>query len=109
MTMRLAAGVLAGILAVLAPCCAPVLAEPTRPLVSLPVFVTDARGHSIRNLGLPDIEIAEGGTPQKIASVTFREAASRRVAIFLDEYHVSPGASTARAREALTAFAVRHL
>ena len=85
------------------------LAEPTRPLVSVPLFVTDARGQSIPNLKLADIEVAEAGTPQKISSVVFRGAAPRRVALFLDEYHVSPGAAAARVRASVGAFVDRHL
>ena len=84
-----------GVLAFVAAWSAAALAEPTRPLVSVPLFVTDARGQSIPNLKLADIEVAEAGTPQKISSVVFRGAAPRRVALFLDEYHVSPGAAAA--------------
>jgi hypothetical protein len=73
-------------------------AEPTRPLVSVPFFVTDARGQSIPNLKLADIEIAEAGEPQKISSVAFRGAGPRRVGIFLDEFHVSPDASARGSR-----------
>ncbi|HJR57909.1 MAG TPA: VWA domain-containing protein [Vicinamibacterales bacterium] len=108
MAMR-SAGAAVGVLALVAAWSAAARAEPTRPLVTVPLFVTDARGQAIRNLKLPDIEVAENGAPQKIASVVFRGQASRRVAIYLDEYHVSPGASTARARASVGAFVERHL
>ncbi len=98
-----------GVLAFVAAWSAAALAEPTRPLVSVPLFVTDARGQSIPNLKLADIEVAEAGTPQKISSVVFRGAAPRRVALFLDEYHVSPGAAAARVRASVGAFVDRHL
>jgi VWFA-related protein len=96
------------VLALVSAWCAAAFAEPTRPLVSLPLFVTDARGRSIENLKPADIEIAEAGTPQKVASIVFRSAAPRRVAFFLDEYHVSPGAA-ARVRASINSFAARHL
>lgn len=84
-------------------------AEPTRPLVTLPLFVTDVRGQSIRNLEMPEIEIAEGGAAQKVASVVFRGGSSRRIALFLDEYHVSPGTSTERARASIARFVERYV
>jgi VWFA-related protein len=108
MAKRLA-GAAVGVVALIAAWSASARAEPTRPLVTVPLFVTDARGQSIPNLKLSDIEVAEGGTPQKISSVAFRGGSSRRIAIFLDEYHVSPGASTERARASLAAFIDRHL
>jgi VWFA-related protein len=84
-------------------------AEPARPLVSLPLFVTDIHGQSIRNLKAPDIEIDEGGVRQKVASIAFRGGSLRRVALFLDEYHVSPGVATERARAAVARFVERYL
>lgn len=84
-------------------------AEPTRPLVSVPLFVTDTRGASIRNLNVPDIEVAEGGAVQKIASIVYRGSAPRRVAFFLDEYHVSPGENAERTRASIARFVDRHL
>jgi VWFA-related protein len=83
-------------------------AEPTRPLVSVPLFVTDVRGESIRNLKAPEIEVSENGAVHKIASIVFRGGAPRRVAFFLDEYHVSP-ANTERARASIARFVERHL
>jgi VWFA-related protein len=80
-----------------------------RPLVSVPVFVTDARGHSIANLQAPDFEIRQSGAPQKIAAAVYRGGSPRRVAFFLDEYHVAAGAPTDRARTALARFVERHL
>ena len=94
---------------ILAPWFVPAPADTPKPLVSVPLFVTDARGQSIPNLTLPDIEVAEGGTPQKISSLVFRGGSARRVAIFLDEYHVSPGASTDRVRASLAGFVQRYL
>lgn len=84
-------------------------AEPTKPLVSVPLFVTDIKGQSIRNLRAPEIEIAEAGASQKVASIVFRGGSRRRVAFFLDEYHVTPGFSTERARASIARFVERHM
>ena len=80
-----------------------------RPLVSVPVFVTDARGRTIANLEAPDFEIRQSGAPQKIAGAVYRGGSPRRVAFFLDEYHVAAGTPTDRARAALARFVERHL
>lgn len=108
MAMRLASAIV-GVLAVAVLGSMPGHAEPTRPLVSVPLFVTDVRGQSIRNLKAPEIEVAEGGAVQKVASIVFRGGASRRVAFFLDEYHISPGMSTERARASIARFVERYL
>lgn len=109
MPKRLRAGAVVGTLGLSAALSITPRAETPRPLVSVPLFVTDARGESIRNLQAPEIEIAEGGTQHKISSLVFRGGAPRRVAIYLDEYHVSPGAGAERARGALARFVERHL
>ena len=103
------AGVIVGLAVLLSGPSPSVLAEPTRPLVTIPLFVTDAKGQSIRNLRAPEIEIEEGGVQQKVSSIAFRGGSSRRVALFLDEYHVSPGAATERARDAVARFVERYL
>lgn len=100
-------GPVVGVLAFVALWSASGRAEPTRPLVSVPLFVTDAKGRLIRNLKAPEIQIAEGGATQKIAAIHFRGALPRRVAFFLDEYHVSPGLHTERARAAIARFVER--
>jgi VWFA-related protein len=106
--MQTGYGAMAGALLVTAAVGVAARADTPR-LVSVPLFVTDARGQSIRNLQPPEIEIAEGGTSHKVSSVVFRGASSRRVALFLDEYHVAPGAATERARQAAARFVERHL
>ena len=84
-------------------------AEPAKPLVSVPLFVTDVKGQSIRNLKAPEIEIAEGGASHKVASILFRGSSRRRVAFFLDEYHVSPGFVAERARASIARFVERNM
>jgi VWFA-related protein len=108
MAMR-AAGAIVGLAVLLGAWSPSARAEPTRPLISLPLFVTDINGQSIRNLKAPDIEIAEGGIAQKVSSIAFRGGSTRRIALFLDEYHVSPGPSTDRARASVARFVERDL
>ncbi len=103
------ASALVGLAALLAAWSAGADAEPTRPLVSLPLFVTDVKGQSIRNLTAPDVEIDEGGVRKKVASIAFRGGSPRRIALFLDEYHVSAGAATDRARTAVARFVEQYL
>ena len=107
--------------------------SPPGHVVHLDVFATDARGRTIDDLKLADFELREDGTSQALEAVRFvREAeaqdpapapiqsvederaaaaagGARLFAMFLDEYHVSAGASTDRAREALLRFVDRDL
>ena len=103
-------------------------------VVRIDVIVADARGRALDNLHAADFELREDGTPQSIDEVRFvkvdgaadghdlrpirseldehAEAASgntRLVAIFLDDYHVSGGATTERVRETLNRFVDRDL
>ncbi len=114
----------------------PVRGEPSAPayLVNIDVIPADARGRILDDLEPADFELREEGTLQPLEGVRFirvadgppsaapvmirtaadeRQAAAgddtRLVAIFLDEYHVSAGASTDRTREALTRFVDRDL
>jgi VWFA-related protein len=113
----------------------PVRAQPsasTGHLVYLDVFATDARGRPVDDLKLSDFELREDGAVQALEDVRFvrdpgtqdavpspiqsadaeRAAATdgaRLFAIFLDEYHVSGGVNTDRARDALLRFVDREL
>ena len=69
-----------------------------RPAATMPLAVTDSHGRSVRDLVAADLDIREGGQPKKISSVDFRGAAPRQLAVFLDDYHVSAGPNTERAR-----------
>src|SRR5262245_45836598 len=116
-----------------------VAAQPQAPpstsgrLVRMDVFATDARGRAIEDLKSGDFELREEGNAQTIEAARFvpvapggdggpvviqsstdeRAAAARQgvrlFALFLDEYHVPPGATADRAREALTRFVDRDL
>ena len=85
----------------------PVAASPAPPSdqIRIDAIVTDRADRPIRDLGPSDFELRESGEQQMIESATMQPAGgSRLVAIFLDEYHVQAGDSTARARAALTHF-----
>jgi VWFA-related protein len=102
--------------------------------VRIDAIALDAGGRFVANLGVGDFDLREDGVPQTIDEVRLvstgatsagetlppvgsaaderREAGragTRLVAIYLDEYHVSAGASTDRAREALNTFLDRNL
>ncbi len=106
-------------------------------VVRVDVIASDARGRAIENLKADEFELTENGVRQTLDSVRFakidrpapdtnpgdiapirsefdeQEQASldgtRLVAILLDEYHVSAGASTDRVRDTLTRFVNRDL
>jgi len=82
--------------------------EPRLP-IPVPLVVTDTRGRSIPDLAAADLEITENGSARSISSVQFHGPAPRRIVILLDEYHVSPGAPSDRARASVTSFIARHV
>jgi VWFA-related protein len=132
-------GFLAAVLAVAALGLQPaVRAEPPLPatphLVTVDVIATDARGRAIDDLKPADFEVREEGALQALEGGRFVRAAvgpasatpiairssaderlaatpdeARLIAIFMDEYHVSAGASTERARAALERFVDREI
>jgi VWFA-related protein len=103
---------------------------PPDTLVRIDAFVVDARGRTVDDLRASDFELREDGAPQTIDALRFVRAGARTpndeaphaiesdaderreasragvrlFAIFLDEYHVSPGAAADRARDALGRF-----
>jgi VWFA-related protein len=104
-------------------------------VVRVDVIASDARGRAVENLKPAEFELSEDGVPQTIDRVRFTKIdgkapvasdltpirsefdeqeqagrdGTRLVAILLDEYHVSAGASTERARATLTRFVDRDL
>ncbi|OFV94086.1 MAG: hypothetical protein A3H95_16505 [Acidobacteria bacterium RIFCSPLOWO2_02_FULL_64_15] len=103
-------------------------------VVRIDAIAVDANGGFVSNLQAGDFDLREGGTPQTIEEVRLvstgaaapdeplppigsaaderREAAragTRLVAIYLDEYHVGPGPSADRVRDALAGFLDRDL
>lgn len=100
--------------------------------VQIDVIPVDARGRIVDDLKPADFVLREDGAAQPLDSVRLVRAGggpsstdpgprvdneqqaalldgARVFAIFLDEYHVSPGASTERVREALTRFVDREM
>src|SRR5262245_14086403 len=77
-------------------------AAPTQ-TVRIDLIAADSRGRVVDSLKPADFDVRDDGVPQTLESATFVRASadsSRLIAIFLDEYHVSAGA-TARVREAI--------
>ncbi|HEY1910445.1 MAG TPA: VWA domain-containing protein [Vicinamibacterales bacterium] len=70
-------------------------------VVTIDVIPSDARGRVLEDLKPADFELKEEGAAQSLESVRLVRDDARLLAIFLDEYHVSPGPSTTRARAAL--------
>jgi VWFA-related protein len=73
----------------------------TSQVVTIDVIPSDARGRVLEDLKPADFELKEEGAAQSLESVRLVRDDARLLAIFLDEYHVSPGPSTTRARAAL--------
>ena len=102
--------------------------EPSLVPVTLNVVVTDKRGRPVPTLKAADFQLDDNGETQTIGSVELRtptslatdaaapitsdvdeiaaarEPSTRVIALFLDEFNVSPGANTDRVREAATRF-----
>ncbi len=81
-------------------------------LVHVDVFATDERGRSIDNLTTGDFELREEGASQTLDTVQFVRAErgdARVFAVFMDEYHVTPGANSDSARAALRDFVDREI
>jgi VWFA-related protein len=83
--------------------------ESPPPPVRLDAVVVDQRGRGVRNLSAADFELYDEGKPQPIDGVEFVAPEIRLFAIFLDEFHVRPGAATLRAREAAARLLQAHV
>jgi VWFA-related protein len=99
--------------------------------IRIDAVVTDTQGRAILDLRPSDFELLENGASKPLQKVELRtlprdpdaspiESASeeqraarqpgtRVFAFFLDEFHVSPGASTERVRQAITEFVAQNL
>jgi len=70
--------------------------------VSIDVVVSDAKQRPVQNLTAADFELTDSGQIKTVDDVRQPVSAGRTFAIFLDEYHVSAGADTDRARAAVS-------
>jgi Ca-activated chloride channel homolog len=77
--------------------------------VRIDAIAVDARGTAISTLTASEFELREDGRLQALDEAQFLGNSPRLIAIYLDEYHITPGAGADRAREALTAFVNREL
>jgi VWFA-related protein len=108
-------------------------AEPLPVTIRINAVVTDRRGLPILNLTAADFELRDNGHEQKLASVVLqsapkpdtsqaspilseederqaaREPNTRLFAVFLDEFHVAPGAESDRVRDVITQFVDREM
>ena len=71
--------------------------------VRISTLVTDRQGKPVPGLTIKDFELREDGVVQKLLSVEARKPAPRRLAIILDEFHVS-GDDSALVRDAVGKF-----
>ena len=78
--------------------------EPQSRAVTIDVVVSDARGRAVETLKPADFEVREDGVVRSLDDVRHVDDAARVFAIYLDEYHVSKGEASERARAALTTF-----
>jgi Ca-activated chloride channel family protein len=77
--------------------------------VRLDAIAADARGAAVSTLTAQEFEVREDGRLVALDDAQFLDHSPRLVAIYLDEYHITAGASADRAREALTEFVDREL
>ena len=71
-------------------------------VVRVDVVVTDVKSKPVANLQLADFELVDAGEVRSLDSARLHAGAQRIVGIFFDEYHLTAGDHTTRARAALT-------
>src|SRR5688572_21967706 len=68
---------------------------PAGALVRIDAIAVDAGGRAVRDLTVEDFEVAENGAQRRVEDVRFVAPAAaneaRLFAVYLDEYHISPG------------------
>src|SRR4051794_1165754 len=75
--------------------------------VRIDAIVVDARGAAVPTLAPREFDLREDGKPVVVDDAQFQNKSPRLVGIYLDEYHITPGADADRAREALLQFVDR--
>src|SRR5262249_19604274 len=83
-------------------------AEPAGHVVQIDVSAGNARGQAVLDLQPGDFQLREEGATQAVDGVRLVRGEPRRVAVFLDEYHVDASA-TSRVREAVARFVDQEL
>jgi VWFA-related protein len=79
------------------------------PPIQLYVTARDAGDRRLVDLGEGDFEVVQGGDRRRVEHATFVAPGTRFVAVYMDEYHVSSGASAERARDVAASLINRHL
>jgi len=88
----------------------PAAPDPPTHVVRIDAIAVDARGRLVENLKPADFELREDDVVRPIDGAQFvRAAGARRIAIFLDEYHVSAGPATERVRDVMARFVEQSL
>jgi VWFA-related protein len=116
-----------------APATLPASSSATSPVsIRINAVVTDLRGRSLLDLQAGDFELQDNGVAQTLASVELRTVShdvrdyppvlsdhderqaarspgTRVFALFLDEFNIAPGKTSARVRDAATRFLAEHV
>ena len=72
--------------------------------IAFDIVVTDPRSKPLTTLRPEDLELTDAGVVRGVESVQRQSDSNRVIGIFLDEFHVRSGESTARAKLALRRF-----
>jgi VWFA-related protein len=83
--------------------------SPSVQTVRIDALAVDGRGASIRNLTARDFDVRENEQPVNVEEARFVEDTARPIAIYIDEYHISAGASAERVRTVLSELVDRHI
>ena len=71
------------------------------PPITLDVVVRDTRNRPVEGLTVADFAVSEQGTPMQVTGLTRVRTPKHTLAVFLDEFHVTPGPEAEQARRAL--------
>jgi VWFA-related protein len=77
--------------------------------VRIDAIAVDARGAAVSTLTPQEFELRENGRVLAIDGAQFLDNSPRVIAIYLDEYHITAGASADRVRQALTELVDREI
>jgi Ca-activated chloride channel family protein len=77
--------------------------------VQIDVIVTDAKSRPIANLKADEFELVDSGEARAVESLQLKSGSGRVVGVLLDDFHVTSGEATSRAKAALSDFVEREL